>query len=700
MRIRDLILVLAVSTTIVSGCAVASGRQSAPGPQDRTGGETPNVHMEPTSATDDPYPSPTVAVPDTTSATPPGEDGLAIAQCPTQGNRPIVQNPDKVQQLSRWGNGQVETTVHGPLADFLALETPLGVYIREIQSLDEAQFLLGALETATTPDKRMLAVAFMGPRLELWDLDAGTKNGSADFTGSWPDKAVDDGAGISPTSIAYSPSEDLVAITLQTGQTGIVDTKDVSLRHEIISGFDPGSLRTIFSPDGQYLLIVNSEVQSSAQIWDTSSGELVTRVSGPGHMAWRPFRPDGKRILTTAQNGTIRAYSVPEGRVEEQFDTEYQWPSVEYSRDGDYVLLLNGQQVRDPEDGHLVKSVPPSYARMPPLESEQLKTEELVRLGHFPGAFSLHDNEEGQLEAWGVEGSTAFRWTPAKNLYEPFEIGSVELGRAWSASEDGPFSIERVKISPDGSMVGSCTADVLFVTRVDEGSRFTLSGCGKTQTFGFAAESDSVLVGGNQAINKIRLRDGENLETIQVNSGNPYFIQLVGEGSLLVTSTWSFNGIRAQVWSSDLQERIGDLAGIQDRIVAVDMLPGGEHLLTADTKVRIWDPASLQLLNELDIEASTIALSPEGSGLAVGTPNGSIYLYSLPEGKELAALQGHAGPVASLEFALDGNSLYSAGEDGSVRLWGAPACEENACEAVGEREPMNCTGEIAIRKFE
>lgn len=67
--------------------------------------------------------------------------------------------------------------------------------------------------------------------------------------------------------------------------------------------------------------------------------------------------------------------------------------------------------------------------------------------------------------------------------------------------------------------------------------------------------------------------------------------------------------------------------------------------------------------------ADALALSPDGTLLAVGGRDHLIRLYRVADGELYAMLSGHEAWVTQLTFTPDGGTLLSGSHDGTLRLW-------------------------------
>ena len=73
---------------------------------------------------------------------------------------------------------------------------------------------------------------------------------------------------------------------------------------------------------------------------------------------------------------------------------------------------------------------------------------------------------------------------------------------------------------------------------------------------------------------------------------------------------------------------------------------------------------------------TSLAFSPDGRRLASGSIYGSVNLWDLDTGEEVATLPNHDGPVHGVAFSPDGETLATAtagwAPAQAVRFWRAP----------------------------
>jgi WD40 repeat protein len=86
----------------------------------------------------------------------------------------------------------------------------------------------------------------------------------------------------------------------------------------------------------------------------------------------------------------------------------------------------------------------------------------------------------------------------------------------------------------------------------------------------------------------------------------------------------------------------------------------------------LWDAATARLRATLRGEggaARSVACSPDGLTLAVGSENQTITLWDVAAGRPTASLTGFPHPVMQLVFSPNGQTLASAGVNQGVFLW-------------------------------
>jgi serine/threonine protein kinase/WD40 repeat protein len=71
-------------------------------------------------------------------------------------------------------------------------------------------------------------------------------------------------------------------------------------------------------------------------------------------------------------------------------------------------------------------------------------------------------------------------------------------------------------------------------------------------------------------------------------------------------------------------------------------------------------------------QIGTMALSPDGSLLAIGGQDQMLRLWDTATARELAVWRAHPAAVLRLAFSPDGRVLASGGSDGVIRLWDLP----------------------------
>ena len=130
-----------------------------------------------------------------------------------------------------------------------------------------------------------------------------------------------------------------------------------------------------------------------------------------------------------------------------------------------------------------------------------------------------------------------------------------------------------------------------------------------------------------------------------------------------------------KIWSLSENKEIATLTGHKDTVTSCKFSADGKRLCTAsmDSTLKIWKAdSSFELVGTLDgpqDEIHFIEWHRKGNVVLCGAEDGSIWMYDGNKCEYMNTFTGHHGSVRAGGFTADGKLVYSAGIDGTLRLW-------------------------------
>jgi len=457
----------------------------------------------------------------------------------------------------------------------------------------------------------------------------------------------------------HLPHDEIAIVALTTGESG--ETAVVSWRTSWIT------------PDGR------PSRGKNVFLWDLRSGVLISMLGGMNSVFLDPrFSPDGHALAVGGQHGHT---DVVDGRTLELRlrigGHDSRVITTAWSSDG-------GRIVTGSDGGNLILSDVRS--------GETLGVADTSTLGEsgrgLVSAVLLPDdgvvaNVGGRLHAWA--GS---------------DVGSRVL--------DGHDSyVYLVAFSPDGTTLASCSlmSEVSLWDPLDGAllGRQRLSKDNlKDDRAGMAFSSDGGrLVLGNWSVVVADAMDlgvgwvsepsvGPWTEATADAIGNLAGLQFgptfagSPDGRFLITAR---DGV---IHDATSNEPVGRLEGVAAKKCSpgVAIHPTEPLVLWCQNEARVHDLATGRFLAKLGNHESRVycaAFSPDGTRLATGCADGTVWLWDSETWESLLVLRGHSLYVRSLAWSPDGTMLASASGDKTVRIWDSVARIERRAQAMAAR---------------
>lgn len=298
------------------------------------------------------------------------------------------------------------------------------------------------------------------------------------------------------------------------------------------------------------------------------------------------------------------------------------------------------------------------------------------------GKVVISDGEDGLIRLWDMAGGKLLRQYPYSPA-EPLAISADGNIRAVATRKNDAISlldmsagkeilrlnghnssVRRMAFSPDGSLLGSVTADhMIRLWSLPQGKEFRKL----TQ---LKRDVDSLAFSPNAKMLAYGVAD--SIEVVDLTADRPFQSIQIPKAQSRALARF---GVTCLAFSPDGKTLAGGTSG-QEK---------GQGM------VSLWDVTTGNLLHQLpgyDMERTIncVAFSPDGTLLAAAAGHNSVSLWQTGTGKLHCHLVQDSF-ISSVCFAPDGRTLISGGSDGQVRLWNVQTGKER-------RQPQRSSGEI------
>lgn len=441
--------------------------------------------------------------------------------------------------------------------------------------------------------------------------------------------------------IAFSPSEPLLAVRYNESiEIWNYDSNSIklSLPHdtEII---DVG-----FSYDGE--VVASLDYSEHIYIWNPENGEKITTFSGKESFAFHPSRP---LLVYMGLDDNIYIYDYKQGKINSNTENPGFRPQLEFSPDGNSIMLtyLEGEVFKWNFETDTV--LPILSGQNYPIVNVAFNDNntEIVTASRNPFAPQAR-----------IDGSNIRIW----DLSDYSESIVVQSDQMYSG--DVAFSsngVNVVGINRDFSTIWNINENSIILDDYDFSEVPQLGNNGE----------DFAVVMSTDTIHVFSINDGS-----EIYKSNHIFPKI---------TTFDFNSQnkiiataheRGEINILDIKtdEILKTLQFSEDTITSISLNPQFNMIAVGNNTIEIWDYSKAE--NSIKIDRNrgyitSLALSPDGSVLAVTDDNGVLELWNSQTGEQLFTTQAHGKEVVTniATFSPDGTWLALGSNDRTISLW-------------------------------
>lgn len=394
---------------------------------------------------------------------------------------------------------------------------------------------------------------------------------------------------------AFGPDGKVLVTSAFSGQVLVLDAESGEVLKELNYGVPVFSVN--ISPDGELLALARDDARIS--LVKMSSYEFAGEFSVFGSLSVTAFSPDGNLFAAGSDAGAVTVWDLKSREIITGGAHSGEVRDLTFSPDG-FALLSGGT------DNCAVLTSPSTGEQMLKVLAEDW----------------VEDVEFSPDGSWFVTASNDFR----------IRVWDAETGEERLRLLQDSI-VNDVKISPDGLWIASTGSDrtVRVWSAADGAEMFQIPLVGEGIVLEFSGDG-SYLVAGDE-LGHVSLWD---ISTIKSNTRYVRFDEFIERVEMSPQGDWFSASTGGQVW-----------------------------LLDPENFPQPTDPPTDPLIDFFDDDVWEMVMDPAGKMLAVSTAEGHVVTVAIPPGRAGTLIDN--GPSQSLAFSPDGSSLYLGSEEGLIQ---------------------------------
>jgi WD40 repeat protein len=517
---------------------------------------------------------------------------FCIIPAHAQTDNPVItpENAPNMIQLAQFGDGDVGISsdlIYAPTADTFAISSSLGAWVYDASAPDVAPFLLdghtsSVYRIAYSSDGQFLASAGFDGLVHIWHIP--TRSIIQTFLGEWVAYNIyftPDGQSIIIHNSQISDSLEIYRASIETGQVQAYNFGNVNIYNLALHPSDNTVAISFHEPTGQLSLWT---------LDDTPQQQIIFELPPNNTEKWQiAFSADGSRLIGAGELGTIAIWDVHTAELITWYrgNEELFAAKIIPSPDGASFLTFN---------------TVPAWARTTAIHIAQWALS-----GELMDTFEVVELAWDKVDAVYTDDTIRVITADSQN--------NRISGWDWSSDEETAYlaknwyDISDMSLAPDGETlaiaIGQSVRLLSADTLIQTGGIYSTD---SASAVAYAPDGRTIATLGREHVSIWDVQTGELLHQIYTSSRNQN-LAYNHDGTHLLTVPAYMNGESSQLQIWDAQT-----TALVKRIITdgqptdVAYLPDGRLVMSswARRDVSIWNPATPNTLIQKSFHDATL----------------------------------------------------------------------------------------------